>query len=99
MLRRHPHRLERRLTARDGTVVLTCTAPPAPAGIATVVRIEGTALAVWELLDDAPTIAALVDTVAARFGVPAATVTADVAPLLAGWREAGVVVDAHEPSR
>lgn len=93
MLRRHPHRLDRRLSTRDGDVVLTCSVAPTTIDVPEVVRIEGTALAVWDALDDAATVDALVATLAARFGVPVATVAADVEPLLAGWREAGIVAE------
>jgi hypothetical protein len=96
LLRRNPHRLERRLAARDGDVVLACAVAPTAVDLPEVVRIEGTALVVWDALDAAESTEALVTALSARFGVPAATVAADVEPLLAGWREAGIVTGPND---
>jgi len=71
--------------------VLACAVAPTTVDLPEVVRIEGTALVVWDALDAAESTDALVSALSARFGVPAATVSADVEPLLAGWREAGIV--------
>ena len=82
------------LVRRLPGVVLACVPPPGYADLATVVRIEGTALAVFAELGREQTLEDLAASLARSFDAPPEQVAADLAPVLAGWRDAGLLTDA-----
>jgi hypothetical protein len=73
----------------DAVVLL---APGAP----DVVTLGGTGPVVWELMADWTGFAALVETLASRYGAPPAQVAADLEPVLADLDAIGAVETAAE---
>ncbi|MFM7061258.1 MAG: PqqD family protein [Actinomycetes bacterium] len=55
---------------------------------------SGTAAAVWDALAEPVTLEELAADLAEAFVTDVATVTADLGPLIDGWRASGAVVDA-----
>ncbi len=92
-MRLHPRLLVRSL----GDTALAAVPPRSFAAVSAVVRIEGSARAVFDALHD-PTRpvtsrAELASCLAERFDAPVERVRADLDPLLDGWVTAGIVVD------
>lgn len=78
---------------RYGDVVLVASLPATSdlwAGPA-VVRLSGTAVAIWDCLDTARTLAQVCDDLARRFETSAAAIVDDVVAVLDDWSATGLV--------